>query len=250
MLPESLKTAERFQLTADTGFEGVEATTIDDDATVESMKAAAEKAGVRVHSIMHAGNWNHSLTSDDPAIARKGMEILRRSLHNAHAFGADTVLLVPGVVTPQVRYKDAWTRSQRQIREVLPLAKELKVIIALENVGNRFLLSPLEFARYVDEFADPYVQAYFDIGNSLVLWSYPQDWILTLGARIKKLHLKDYDQEKKRFVPPGDGNVDFGAVSRALAEIGYHGFVTAEMQAGDEKYLRDVSRRMDKIFSM
>ena len=248
MLPKSLALPDRFKLAADAGFDGVEVLTVNDDATVESMKTAAQKAGIRIHSVMNAGNWKQPLTSPDPAIAQQGLDILRRSIRNAHAFAADTVLLVAAVVTPQVRYKDAWPLSQRQIREVLSLARELKVVIALENVGNRFLLSPLEFARYVDEFADPYVQAYFDIGNSLVLWSYPQDWILTLGPRIRKLHLKDYDQKKKRFVLPGEGDVDWPAVCSALKDTGYRGFVTAELPGGDEKYLRDLARRMDKVF--
>lgn len=249
MVPESIPLADRFKIAADAGFDGVEVVTVEDDATVDAMRIGAEKAGIRIHSVMNAGNWDRPLTSPDPAIAKKGLDCLRRSLQNAHAFGADTVLTIVGAVTPQVRYKDAWPLSQRQIREVLPLARELKVVMALENVGNRFMLSPLEFARYIDELNDPYVQAYFDIGNSLVLWGFPQDWILTLGPRIRKLHLKDYSKQKNRFVLPGDGDADWPAVCRALNEVGYRGFVTAELKEGDAKYLQDISRRMDKVFA-
>lgn len=249
MFPENMPPADRFRLAADIGLEGVEITTLDDDARVEAIRSAADKAGVRVHSVMNGGNWEQPLTSPDAAIARKGFEILSRSIRQAHAFGADTVLLIPAVVTPQVRYQDAWTRSQRAVRVVLPLAAELKVTLAIENVGNRFLLSPLEFARYVDDFESPWVRAYFDIGNSLVLWSYPQDWIRTLGGRICKLHAKDYSQERKRWAKLGEGDIDWPAVCDALREIGYRGFVTAELAAGDEAYLRDVSQRMDRVFS-
>ncbi len=249
MVSESIPLADRFKVAADAGFDGVEVVTVDEDAKVEAMKAGAEKAGIRIHSVMNAGNWDRPLTSPNPAIAKKGLDCLRRSLQNAHAFGADTVLTIVGAVTPEVRYKDAWPLSQRQIREVLPLARQLKVIMALENVGNRFMLSPLEFVRYVDELNDPYVQAYFDIGNSLVLWGYPQDWILTLGPRIRKLHLKDFSKQKNRFVLPGDGDADWPAVCRTLNEIGYRGWVTAELHEGDAKYLQDVSRRMDKVFA-
>ncbi len=249
MFPEGMTPADRFALAADIGFDGVEIATVDEDAGVGAIRAAADRSGVRVHSVMNAGNWNYPLTSPDEGVARKGLEILRRSIRNAHDLGADTVLVVSAVVTPQVRYQDAWPRSQRAVREVLPLAAERKVTLAIENVGNRFLLSPLEFARYIDEFDSPWVRAYFDIGNSLVLWSYPQDWIRTLGRRICKLHLKDYDQEKKRWAPVGEGDVDWPAVCDAVREIGYRGFVTAELAAGDEAYLRDVARRMDRVLS-
>jgi hexulose-6-phosphate isomerase len=249
MIPESLPVNDRFKMAADTGFDGVEVTTVEDDRQVDTMKKAADRSGVRIHSVMHGANWSHPLTSPDAEIARKGLDTLKRSIRNAHALGADTVLLIPAVVTPQVRYKDAWPRSQQQVREVLPLARELGVTLAIENVGNRFLLSPLEFSQYVDEFKDPHIAAYFDIGNSVVLWSYPQDWIRTLGPRIRKLHVKDYDNKTKRWAKLGEGDVDWPAVCDAIREVGYHGFATAEMSGGDEKYLRDVAQRMDNVFS-
>jgi hexulose-6-phosphate isomerase len=137
---------------------------------------------------------------------------------------------------------------------VLPLAGELNVVIAVENVGNRFLLSPLEFARYVDEMNHPCLRAYFDVGNSLYLWGYPQDWIRTLGARIRRIHFKDCDFDKKRFVLLRDGNVDWPAVRKAMDEVGYAGFVTVELnyrspevERGDRAYLAEISRRMDLI---
>jgi hexulose-6-phosphate isomerase len=175
----------------------------------------------------------------------KGMET---SLRNARFWGADTVLLVPAVVNPQTSYRDAWTRSQRQIRKLIPLAQELKVIIAVEEVWNRFLLSPLEFARYVDEFESPWVRAYFDVGN-VVLYGYPQDWIRTLASRIVKLHLKDFRFRKMQaeFVNLREGDIDWKEVHRALAEIGYKGDATVELAGGDEAYLRDVVRRVDLI---
>ena len=116
---------------------------------------------------------------------------METSLRNAHFWGADTVLLVPAVVNPQTSYHDAWTRSQEQIRKLIPMAQELKVIIGIEEVWNKFLLSPIEFARYVDEFQSPWIRAYFDVGN-VVIYGYPQDWIRTLGKRIVKLHIKDF----------------------------------------------------------
>ena len=106
-----------------------------------------------------------------------------------------TVLLVPAVVNKDIGYRDAWERSQQQIRKMIPLAAELKVVIAIEEVWNHFLLSPIEFARYVDDFKSPWVKAYFDVGN-VVLFSFPQDWIRILGPRIVKVHLKDFSFRK------------------------------------------------------
>jgi hexulose-6-phosphate isomerase len=105
----------------------------------------------------------------------------------------------------------------------------------------------LEFARYVDEINDPFLRAYFDIGNSLVLWSYPHDWIRTLGQRIHRVHVKDWDSKKRRFVLPGDGEVDWAAVREALAAVDYEGFATAELPGGDAEYLKDLSSRMSAV---
>ncbi len=162
------------------------------------------------------------------------------------------MLLVPAVVNAQTRYKDAYTRSQKQIRELLPLAAELKVIIAVEEVWNKFLLSPLEFARYVDEFKSPWLRSYFDVGN-VVLYGYPQDWIRTLGKRIFKVHLKDFKMGKgwkpvtAEFVNLGDGDVNWPEVRAALGEVGYSGTVLAELDAGDLAYLTDVRKRIDRL---
>ena len=131
---------------------------------------------------------------------------------------------------------------------MIPLAAELKVIIAIEEVWNKFLLSPLEFASYVDQFKSPWIRAYFDVGN-VVISGYPQDWIRTLNKRIAKLHLKDFKFQKRtaEFVPLREGEINWKEVHAALAEIGYHGTATVELSAGDEAYLRDVSHRVDLI---
>jgi hexulose-6-phosphate isomerase len=161
---------------------------------------------------------------------------------------------VPAVVNADLSYQDAWTRSQTQVKKLIPLATELKIIIGIENVWNKFLLSPLEMANYVDSFKSPWVKAYFDVGN-ILLYGFPQDWIRTLGKRICKVHLKDFSfrpnpQIKKRvvdFVNLRDGDLDWKAVHKALAEIGYNGDATVELAGGDETYLKDISGRVDKI---
>ncbi len=245
---------ERFQMARDAGFEQVECPTTPDPKEAEAMKAASEKTGLRIHSVMNMDHWKYPLSSPDPAVVQKSLQGMETSLHNAHLWGADTVLLVPAVVNATTSYADAWERSQKQIRTLIPLAEKLKVIIGIEEVWNKFLLSPLEFARYVDDFHSPWIRAYFDVGN-VVLYGYPQDWIRTLGKRIVKLHIKDFSYRqdasiKKRvpdFVDLRDGDIDWKAIYQALTDIGYKGSATVELHDGDAVYLKEVNRRFDLI---
>jgi len=253
MLPEKLSYAERFKLAAEAGFESVEAYTTEDQRVAEEIKKAAEDAKIKILSVMNQAHWEFPLSSDDPAVIKKSLDGMKTSLHNAKSWGADAVLLVPAVVNAKTPYNDAWRRSQQHIRELIPLAQELKVVIAVEEVWNKFLLSPREFARYVDQFQSPWVKAYVDVGN-MVLFGYPQDWIRTLGKRIVKIHLKDFKVTSKGFSPftaefvnLGEGDVDWPEVRKALAEVGYSGTVTAELDEGDLAYLTDVSKRIDRL---
>jgi len=206
--------------------------------------------------VMNSDHWRYPLSSGDPEVVAKCVKGMETSLHNAKFWGADTVLLVPAVVNPQTSYGDAWKRSQEQIRKMIPMAQELKVIIAVEEVWNKFLLSPLEMARYIDDFQSPWVKAYFDVGN-VALYGYPQDWIRTLGNRIVKLHLKDFTFRqdpvtKKRageLVGLRDGDIDWKEIYNALKEIGYKGSATVELNGGDKNYLADVSHRVDMILT-
>ncbi|MBM3744801.1 MAG: sugar phosphate isomerase/epimerase [Acidobacteria bacterium] len=248
MLPRTLSWADRFKLARDVGFEDVECGTVTEPAAAEEIKKASETSGLRIHSVMNQAHWKFPLSSSDPAVVAESVKGMETSLQNARLWGADTVLLVPAVVNPQTRYQDAWTRSQQHIRKLLPLAQKLKVVIGIENVWNKFLLSPLEMARYVDEFKSPWVRAYLDVGN-MVLFGFPQDWIRTLGQRIVKVHFKDFRFQKRQaeFVPLREGEIDWPEVHKALAEAGFTDTATVELPGGDEAYLREVSRRVDLI---
>jgi L-ribulose-5-phosphate 3-epimerase len=250
MLPQSLGIREGFQLAKDAGFEAIECPTTPEDAKAEEMLAASKEAGLPIHSVMNAEHWRSPLSSADPAVVEKSMEGMRTSLRNAKLWGADTVLLVPAVVNPETSYAQAWERSQRQIRKLIPLAEESKVIIGIEEVWNKFLLSPLEMAHYLDEFQTPWIRVYFDIGN-VAIAGYPQDWIRTLGKRIVKLHVKDFSFKKRlaEFTPLLEGEIDWKAVHAALAEIGYRGTATVELSGGNGEYLKEVNRRFEKILS-
>ncbi len=248
MLPKQLSYADRFKMARDVGFEVLQLPTTPDQHEAEEIKKAAEDAKIRIDSIMNMDHWKFPLSSSDPDVVEKSIEGMKTSLHNAKFWGAEAVLLVPAVVNPQTSYHDAWTRSQKQIRRLIPLAKELRVVIAVEEVWNKFLLSPLEFAKYVDEFRSPWIKAWFDVGN-VVLYGYPQDWIRTLGKRIAQVHLKDFKRERDgyKWVNLGEGDIDWAEVRKAFAEIGYSGSAVTELSGGDEAYLRDVSSRVDRL---
>ena len=248
MLPSSISYTDRFKLARDVGFEVVQAPTTPDKHEAEEIKKAADAANIRIDSVMNMDHWKYPLSSSDSAVVAKSIEGMKTSLDNAKLWGSDAVLLVPAVVNPQTSYKDAWTRSQTEIRKLMPMAAELKVVIAIEEVWNKFLLSPLEMEKYIGEFDSPWIKAWFDVGN-VVQYGYPQDWIRTLGKSIYKVHLKDFKRKEGGYawVNLGEGDVDWAAVRQAFAEIGYAGSAIAELDGGDEAYLRDVSKRIDRL---
>ena len=248
MLPQKLSYTERLKLAREAGFEVVQANTTPDKHEAEEIKKAAEAANIRIDSVMNMAHWKYPLSSASADDVATSMEGMRTSLHNAKLWGSDAVLLVPAVVNAQTTYKEAWERSQKQIRKLMPLAAELKVVIAIEEVWNKFLLSPLEMQKYIGEFDSPWIKAWFDVGN-VVFYGYPQDWIRTLGKSIYKAHIKDFKRTKDGFewVNLGDGDVDWTAVRQAFADVGYAGSAIAELEGGDEAYLRDVSKRMDRL---
>ncbi len=248
MLPKELSDEDKFKLARKCGFEGIEGSPMADLDAARQLGKLAREAGVPIHSIVYGG-WGVPFSESDPKVIAKGLKAMETALHSAKALGADTVLLVPAVVKENVSYGDAYKRSQKCIRKLLPLAEELSIVIAVENVWNKFLLSPLEFARYVDEFDSPWLKAYFDVGN-VIIYGYAQDWIRTLGKRIVKIHLKDFKRKGYEWTNLLEGDVNWEQVRLALDEIGYDGFVTPELPGGDETYLKDLSGRIDKIVAM
>ncbi len=254
MLPERPTYVERFSIAREAGFDGIEMRTVRPADEAEEIRQASRRTGLRIHSVMNTDHWEFPLSSGDRSVVDRSVAGMEVSLRNAALWGADAVLLVPAVVDAATSYRQAWDRSQRVIRErLLPIAQELQVMIAVEEVWNKFLLSPIEFARYVDELQSPWLKAYFDVGN-VVFYGYPQDWIRTLGTRIVKVHLKDFqlDRQNGRFAWKniGEGDIDWVEVRRALAEIDYRGYVTTEVAGGPPEYLKDVATRVDRVLGL
>jgi hexulose-6-phosphate isomerase len=154
------------------------------------------------------------LLPSDPASRKKGLAGMQTSLQNAKLWVSDVVLLVPTVVNAQTSCREAWRRSQEQIRKLIPLAEESEIVIAIEEIWNK-LLSPLEMDRPIREFHSPWIKVWFDTGNVL-LYGYPQDWIRALGKRIVKLHIQDFKRKEDGYawVNLGDGDADWPRCAR------------------------------------
>ncbi|MEW6301946.1 MAG: sugar phosphate isomerase/epimerase family protein [Verrucomicrobiota bacterium] len=245
---------EKFQAIKAAGFAGVEVMSHMDQTEVLH---ARDATGLEIPSVCGQHHWAKPLTDPNPATREFGVEALKQCLRDAKAYGAKSVLLVPGVVNQNIPYDVAYQRAQQEIRKAIPLAEELGVKISIENVWNNFLLSPLEAARFVDEFKSPAVGWHFDIGNVL-RYGWPEQWIRTLGKRIQMLHIKEYSLKKMNEEGLGkgfqvkflEGDNNWPGIMKALTEIGYRGWGIAEQPGGNTpEGLQDLSARMDKIFA-
>jgi len=247
MLPGNLSDAGKFRLARKCGFEGVEAKPMKDlKAAAEQAKIAREE-GTPIHSLLYG--WWPPFTNRDPKVVGKSIEEMENALRCAKVMGAKTVLLVPTRVTEDFSYQDAYKWSQEYVGRLIPTAEQTRVIVAVENVWNMFLLSPLEFVRYLDELNSRWIRSYFDVGN-VIIYGHAHHWIRTLGKRIVKIHLKDFKRSGYQWKNLLDGDVNWPQVRKALDEVGYNGYMTAELSGGDEAHLTDIAGRMDRIIAM
>lgn len=246
---------EKFELAKQAGFDGVELDSpsgLDLDEVIE----ARDAVGIAIPGVVDSAHWGKPFNHPDESVRAEGRAALETAIRDCKKVGGSTVLVVPAVVRKGMSYADAYRLSQKEIGKLVPLAEELGVAIAFENVWNNFLLSPLEAARYVDEFESDHVGWYFDVGN-IVNYAWPEQWIDALGARILKLDVKEFSRSKrdneglwKGFgVEIGEGDCDWPAVREALDRIGYRGWASAEVGGGGAERLADIARRMDQVLT-
>jgi L-ribulose-5-phosphate 3-epimerase len=259
------------------GFGGLELAFGAGELTADTTRAAcqriaedAQRLGMQLATMITGNFWGCPLSSADPAQRKVAVEFTRKYIKVAHWLGAKTVLVIPGVVdvgwdpsVPVTPYQQVWDNATASLKELLPLAADHQVTLALENVWNKFLLGPIEFKTFVDQFDSPYVGCYFDVGN-VVINGYPQHWIEILGPRIAAVHVKNFKRTDSAGGLHGfgddllEGDVDFPAVRAALAKIGYAGPITAEMLPfcrlpdmvlPDMDLARDTAAKMRSVFA-
>lgn len=253
MVGEGKTLEDKFRLLKELGFDGVELPS-PNGWSIEEVVAARDATGLPIHGVVCSEHWGSPLNHPDEAVRNRCIAAIREAIADAKAYGASSVLVVPAVVNKGMSYADAWRLSRESILQVLPDAEKAEIDIVFENVWNNFLLSPREAADYVDSFQSDRVGWYFDVGN-IVAYGWPEQWIRVLGPRIRKVDVKEYSRQKLdkegRWAGFGvkllEGDCDWPAVMTALSEIGYDGWMTAEIQGGDRAWLTDVADRMDRI---
>ena len=248
-LPPSLPERKRLELVKAAGFDGVELPQLPDTQSIEALAEMARNCGLEISSVMCTTNWPTPISSTDESVRKAGVEGVKAGLEQTAAVGADVLLVVPGMVAEDVRYEAAYEIAQRSLRELAPVAESLGVTMGIENVWNKFLLSPLEMRNFIDSIGSASVQAYLDVGNML-LYGYPHHWIEVLNGRIKRVHVKDFEVNSRTFVQLLEGSVDFPRVMNALRGVGYDGYLTAEVSPYPqfpELWIKDIGGQMDAI---
>jgi hexulose-6-phosphate isomerase len=240
---------EKFELIKGLGFQGVEIDTPEGLPNRVELLLAQDDTGIKVHGAIDSVHWRDTLSHPDAAVRAKGLASLKAALHDAAFIGADTVLLVPGVVNKDVTYEQCWERSQAEVRKALPVAEKLGVKIACEVVWNNFITKPEQMIEYVDSFKSPWVGTYFDCSNMIKYGVPSADWIRQLGKRVLKFDFKGYSKTKG-WVNIGEGDENWPDIVKALGEVGYDGWATAEVGSGGEAHLKDVAERMNKVLEL
>jgi hexulose-6-phosphate isomerase len=241
---------DKFNLAKSLGFQGVE---VDSPGNLdrEEAKKAQDKTGIKIHGVIDSVHWRIRLSDPSEIVRAKGVEALRAAIDDAKFYGADTVLLVPGKVSdPKTEsFEQCYSRSQEEIKKVIPQATDAGVNIAIEVVWNDFITTPEQLIRYVDDFQTPTVGAYFDCSNMLKYGVPSATWIRLLGKRMLKFDFKGYSHEKK-WVAIGEGDENWPEILRALDDVEYHGWATSEVAGGGEKELREIAELMNRVLEL
>jgi L-ribulose-5-phosphate 3-epimerase len=258
--PNDWSLEKKLSLASEAGFDGIEINLDESgDFHLESTKKEIEEIStliklynLEIVGISTALLWNYPLTSNDETIRQKGISIIQKMITFAELFKVDTVLVVPGLVSEEVSYDIAYERSKKALIQLSGYAEEKGVTIAIENVWNKFLLSPLEMKKFIEEIGSPFVKAYFDVGNISAI-GFPEQWISILGTYIQRIHVKDYKKDVGTihgFTSLFQGDVNWLNVHNSLEKIHYQSYITAEVMPTNyfpEKHIYDLSASIEAI---
>ncbi|MGX1639939.1 sugar phosphate isomerase/epimerase family protein [Sphingobacterium sp. NPDC055431] len=254
MIKEDLSLLDKFKLVKDLGFDGIEFNS-PLDIPLKDLLEAHDKTGIEVPSTVNKDHWGKPISDPDPAVRQFTIDSMAKSLEQTKELGGDTVLLVPGVVSDTVSYKTAYGNAMDSIRKMIPHAEKTGVKIALENVWNNFILSPIEAKDFLDKIDHPLVGWYFDLGN-ILRYGWPDHWLEVLGDKVFKLHVKEYSKKimneeglgKGFNVELTQGDVNWSQVMKTIKDINYKGqYMTLEVNGGDRTVLKKLSEQLDTI---
>jgi hexulose-6-phosphate isomerase len=246
--------SDKFKGVKAAGFDGIELDSPGINA--DEVKRAIQDSGLPVDGSVCSTHWNITHTSPDPKVRAQALADLQTALRQTHAVGGHTVLLVVGVGKDGPE-NEIWPRAVENIKQAIPLAAELGVNIAIENVWNQFLYvhngpsdqTADKFVKFVDEFKSPFVGMQFDIGNH---WKYgnPAEWIRTLGTRIVKLDIKGFSRKNDKFMDILEDDIPWADVRQALDDINFHGWAAAEVGGGDQERLKKIAGQIDRALNI
>jgi L-ribulose-5-phosphate 3-epimerase len=256
MIKEELSVLDKFKLVKDLGYHGIEINS-PGVLDIQELLKARDLTGIEILGTVNKDHWSKPLSSPDESVQKAIVESIAMSIEETKQLGGDTVLVVPGVVNATASYETVYQIAQNNIRKLIPYAEKHNIKIALENVWNNFILSPVEAKRFVDEINHPLVGWYFDVGNVL-RYGWPEHWIETLDKRVFKVHIKEFSRQimneqglgKGFSAPLTEGDVDWKVVMQALQKVNYKGeYLVLELGSGDRIQLQDFSTRLDKIIA-
>ncbi len=218
-------------------------------AQLGKLAARAADAGIALESACPGfRNSPKDLMTNDDAVRAASMDSVRRALDVTKALGIDTMLLTLGGLTGDLYYNEAYANALQSMQKLAPYAESVGVNLAIEYVWNKFLLSPMEFARFCDECASPRVGLFFDTGN-MVVFGFPEHWVRICGKHLMRVHFKDFKRQGYEWTPLLQGDVNFGAVMAELRKIGFDGALLSEVSPGTAS-LEDTATTIRRIMAM
>lgn len=262
--------SEAMQEAKEAGFEAIELAVGDaghlslktTKAQCRRIRRQAEEADIEIAGVASGLYWSYNLASPAAPDRTRAVSTLKKLIRITSWLGADALLVIPAAVdvffdpaSPTVPYDVAMDRARAGLKKALPTAEKEGVALAVENVWNKLMYSPLEMRDFIDAFGSDCVGCYFDTGN-VMAYGYPEQWIRILGRRIKRVHLKDFKRAvgtAEGFCDLLEGDVDWPEVMKALENVGYQSYLTAEMiplyPHHPQVRIRNTSNAMDAIMA-